>query len=167
MGLLRCGTEHRATQAMIEANVATFREGVPAFQRSAIEWFCDREGLAYDGTVPPDDYTPFNEKFREMRKAVLKDLALELETVYLCPIEHCQGFRRSKKHDTPCGTCGNDSYYYTDKHGHRCVCILRYFPMATLIRYIFADPLKARHLTETFRDCVPEPNAMSGVYGAS
>jgi hypothetical protein len=167
MGLLITGNEQRATQTMTEAAVATVQDSLPAIQRAAIAWWCARNGVAYDGeAVPPEDYTDLSKHYREMLKKVLGGMLLKLEVVYLCPVEHCDGYRRTKQHDTPCEKCGA-SYFYLDKHGLQGVCTLRYYPMATLIRYLFADPLKTRHLSETFRNCEPEPDAMSGVHGES
>ena len=167
MGMLKCGNENRATQTMTEATVATLQECLPAIQRSAIEWWCLSKGVEYDGKdVPPEDDIPLKAGYREMLKVVLGKMALKLEVVYLCPDEDCDGHRRTKDFKTPCPKCGS-SYYYEDSHGHVGVCTLRYYPMATLIRYLYADPLKARHLRETFMECVPEPDAMSGVYGES
>jgi hypothetical protein len=167
LNLLKCGNENRASQAMTEATVAAVQDSIVEIQRAGIQWYCEHNGLEYDGSVPPADFTELQKEHRNMIKAVLGKVSLKLETVYLCPIEHCPGFRRTKVHTDPCVTCGKSDYFYRDDHGHEGVCILRYFPFATLIRMMYADPLKARHLAETFLACEPEIYAMSSVYGES
>jgi hypothetical protein len=167
MALLTNACANRATQTMTEATVASVQETLPAIQRAAISWWCATKGEPYDGkAVPPRDYTPISKAYRAMLKKVLGDLLLKLEVVYLCPRASCNGHRRTRDHTVPCVICGAN-YVYEDKHGKDGVCTLRYYPMATLIRYVFADPLKARHLGATFKECVAEPDAMSGVYGES
>lgn len=165
MRLLQCGNQNRASQALTEATVAAVQGSIADIQRAAIGWFAEKYQHEYDGEeVPTEDHTPLHKSHRAQMKAVLGNVALKYETVYLCPNEHCEGFRRTKEHSVPCGTCGK-SYIYKDDHGHPGVCTLRYFPFATLIRLLFADPLKARHLADTFLNCEPEPDAMSSVYG--
>jgi hypothetical protein len=76
LGQMQCGNAHRASQALTEATVAKIGEMLPAIHRSAIQWFCESKGIEYDGSVPPEDYTPLPAAHREMLKEVLGSVAL-------------------------------------------------------------------------------------------
>lgn len=168
MRLLRAGMDTVSSQATTEVFLNAVHDVLPAFAHSLIQSLNATMGLTLTAEdVPAEFYEWEDTKYREMLRNVLGDIAPTHDTVYFCPSPTCDGSRRSDNHSEPCTTCQRASYTYVDKHGQDAVCTLHYYPMATLIRLMFADPIKAQHVRGTYEEYEAHTNEMTGVFGES
>lgn len=166
MRMLLSGMDTNSSQRTTENFLDGIKEVLPSVALSLLQHINTTHGLALTAEDLPVDFFEWHDtQYREILKKVLGDVAPKHVTVYFCPSPTCDGSRHSDKHDEACGKCGLASYTFVDPHGQKAVCTLHYYPMATLIRLMFADPIKAQHLRGTYHDYEAHPDEMTGMYG--
>jgi hypothetical protein len=169
MGMLSAGMKTLSTQSTTENFTKTVQvEIIPEVARAYVSWCNDQNrasGVAQiDLNAIPMNIITLPTRYAQMMTQLCGKLRMTYEEVFLCPKVGCGSYRSSKDHEAACHnpTCKAKTYLYGPKEKVSC---FRFFRLPTLLRMLYANPVVARLLAETYAHHIPSPDAMRGVHG--
>lgn len=173
IGMLAAGMSSLCTKTTTEAFMNVIKaEVVPEVAKVYLDWFNEQQrlkgGTEIDPLSLPTNLISLPARHAQMMKSLCGPLKLEYEEVFICPKPNCGFFRRTKNHQEQCENfkrCKAKTYMYGRQLNR--VCVFRYFRLHSLLRLLYANPVTAQLLGETYCGYVPSSESMRGVHGES